>query len=214
MEAPVRETKKHSNGTWCLVENGRWFPFAQSEEDIQFAAGAYALGLWERGYIAWVSGTSVEICESMSKSSIVPQSDNAEEAKEALAAKGTYPNHEVVVASSDEIMLDYDTKNVPEVFLNVLQVMQTQRFRNGKTTYSLFQSKGGNCHVVVKLPEPIADVERIAWQAAFGSDPIREALSLVSVSRNVKSPVLLYMAKDRTAVPQTYEKPGRKIRNE
>lgn len=170
--------------------------------------------LWDAGFNAWVSGTSTKECLRVSKSSIVPGSDNAEKAAKDLAAKGKYPNHEVVVAGSDEIMIDYDTKNVPEVFLNVLQIMQTQRFKEGKTSYSRYTSKSGNCHIVIKLPESISDTERIAWQAAFGSDPMREALSLVSISRNVKNPVLLYMDKNRVHEYQTYEKPGRKFRDE
>jgi hypothetical protein len=45
----------------------------------------------------------------------------------------------------------------------------------------------------MKFALPI--VERIAWQAAFGSDPKREALHLLSVSRGELNPILLFMRK-------------------
>lgn len=145
----------------------------------------------------------------MSKSIIEPGSDNAVEAKQALSEKGV-SNYEVVVAAPNQIMIDYDALTVPERFNKVGDILR-KRFPDKGIECRATRSKGGNVHMVVTLPEPISDTERIAWQAAFGSDPIREALSLVSISRNVKNPVLLFMPKDRGALE---EPTGRKFRTE
>lgn len=42
----------------------------------------------------------------------------------------------------------------------------------------LTRSRSGNTHVYVRLTHPVSEVERIALQAALGSDPTREALSM------------------------------------
>jgi hypothetical protein len=58
------------------------------------------------------------------------------------------------------------------------------------------KSKGGGTHIVIGLPVEIEDIERVAWQAAFGSDGKREALNILRVKRGIKNPILLYMPKD------------------
>ena len=64
-----------------------------------------------------------------------------------------------------------------------------------QTYYKASVSKGGNTHVIVHLRSAMDILERIAWQAAFGSDPKREALHLLSVSRGELNPILLFMRK-------------------
>jgi len=56
-------------------------------------------------------------------------------------------------------------------------------------------SKGGNTHVLVHLSRDMSILERVAWQGAFGSDPKREALHLLSISRDELNPILLFMRK-------------------
>jgi hypothetical protein len=62
-------------------------------------------------------------------------------------------------------------------------------------TYDVSESKSGNVHVVINLPIPMHATKRVAWQAAFGSDPKREALHLLSIARREKNPILLYNRK-------------------
>ena len=61
--------------------------------------------------------------------------------------------------------------------------------------FTVHESKGGNTHALVRLTVPMDVYERIAWQAAFGSDPKREALHLLSVSRGELNPILLFVKK-------------------
>lgn len=128
----------------------------------------------------------------------VLQNDHALAAEEFLKQAHFY-DWQVVVADDNKLMLDYDQKpfdgGLPEHLYDVLGILE-QAVGCAVYMYAA-ESKGGNTHVVILLPRPMPIVERIAWQAAFGSDPKREALHLLSVSRNELNPILLFMRKDR-----------------
>lgn len=158
----------------------------------------------------------------MSKSSVIQGSDNAEDAAKALELKAA-PGYEVVVAEPDELQIDYDIpypgdawETLPESFKIVFKVLR----ENGMVRYfRRYKSKSGNLHVLVKLSDELPEVERVALQAAFGSDPLRETLNLIAIRKQVKNPILLFMRKDRNAEPEMLEEPpkdtaGRKFRDE
>jgi hypothetical protein len=87
----------------------------------------------------------------------------------------------------------YDEVRVPEQFYDTLGILEAVL---GETVrYTVHESKGGNTHVLVHLNKDMPIIERVAWQAAFGSDPMREALHLLSISRNDLNPILLFMRK-------------------
>jgi hypothetical protein len=106
----------------------------------------------------------------------------------------------VVVADDKTLMLDYDQQSydgmLPEQFYVTLGIFgDVFGYDN---YYESSASKGGNTHVVVHMKFALPIVERIAWQAAFGSDPKREALHLLSVSLGELNPILLFMHKPET----------------
>jgi hypothetical protein len=45
-------------------------------------------------------------------------------------------------------------------------------------------------HIIVRLDRPVTDAERIALQAALGSDPVREILGIVRVQHKDPHPTL------------------------
>lgn len=106
---------------------------------------------------------------------------------------------QVVVANDKMLMLDYDAKqydgSLSEQFYSALGIFD--QVVGSNNYYQVTKSKGGNTHVVINLEKPMPIVERIAWQAVFGSDPKREALHLRSVSRGELNPILLFMRKDQ-----------------
>lgn len=134
------------------------------------------------------------------------QTDHAVYAANWLKDHGFDEEWESVVADDQTLMLDYDDdspvllcQEPPRIFYDILEILR-QRYKVSdadKITYSVHSSKGGNTHVVVRLPKPMPMHERSAWQAAFGSDRKREALHLLSVHKNELNPILLYMRKDR-----------------
>lgn len=139
-------------------------------------------------------------------------SDAAVVAAKKLAEDG-YTDWTVVTASDDVLQIDYDRAELPEDFLKTMNILQ-QRYPYGYLRYSAQPSKSGeHLHVIIHLPEPMNVMERVAWQAAFGSDGKREALNLLNISKNVTNPVLLFMHKDNVEKLEIYEPPkDRKIR--
>lgn len=61
--------------------------------------------------------------------------------------------------------------------------------------------RSGRRHVVVTLKRELSDVERIAWQAALGSDRIRELLSLRNIANGNTRPPTLFFEKVEEKFP-------------
>jgi hypothetical protein len=130
----------------------------------------------------------------------VLNNDHAQAAQKYLDDNGFAKDWQVVVADDTKLMLDYDqtpyNATLPEQFYTTLGILEDSL---GQTvSFDVFASKGGNTHVVLTfVGYSMSTVERIAWQAAFGSDPKREALHLLSVSRGELNPILLFMRKEQ-----------------
>lgn len=137
------------------------------------------------------------------------QKDHAAWARVWLEQNG-FKDWEVVVAQEDQLMIDYDTvgsdDTLPEQFYTTLRILGQVYVPDGEAPrvmqYERFASKGGNTHVIVTLPYNLSDERRVAWQAAFGSDPKREALHMLSISRRELNPILLYMKRKQLALPE------------
>jgi hypothetical protein len=128
--------------------------------------------------------------------------DHVLAAQKYLEDKGFADQWQVVVADDKRLMLDYDDMIydshtcLPDHFYNMLAILEeTTKFH--QTYFAVTESKGGRTHVIIHLNDPMLVTERIAWQAALGSDPRREALHLLSISRGELNPILLFMRKDR-----------------
>ena len=129
--------------------------------------------------------------------------DHALAAQKTLDDNGYAKEWQVVVADDKMLMLDYDQRpyacTLPEQFYDTLGILE-QALHEAQF-FTVHESKGGNTHAKVVLTSPMPIVERIAWQAAFGSDPKREALHLLSVSRGELNPILLFMRKPEEQKP-------------
>jgi hypothetical protein len=100
----------------------------------------------------------------------------------------------IVEADDYTLQLDFDSEEQWDAFIN---------FRLGHLlTFKVVArvwwtaSKSGNKHVYVKLLTPLDVTERIALQAAMGSDPTREFLNLMRVHNDTDKPVLLFEKPD------------------
>jgi hypothetical protein len=102
---------------------------------------------------------------------------------------------EVVCSHEKILMLDYDMKIIPEVFFEIKKLYE-YTFQV-KLQYEAYSSRNGNTHVILNLDRAMSEHERISWQAIFGSDPKREALSLIRLNAGQIDPIVLYMRKDR-----------------
>lgn len=158
----------------------------------------------------------------MSNTSHKAGTDAVEAAFKSLEKAGFSVNWEIVPAAEDVLQLDYDDPtehaSAPPRFWPIFEILR-QRFQGKTVWYSAHLSKSGkHSHVLVYLPEQLSIHERVAWQAAFGSDPKREALHLLNISNNVTNPILLFMQKgrveERRTAPLPAEPVGRKFRDE
>ena len=129
----------------------------------------------------------------------IAKSDHAIYAAEQLKEKGLDDKWEVVVATDYTLQLDFDhpsdlllMTDPPENFHRIRAMLEEQV---GEVDYAVTRSRGGNVHVTITMREPMDIVQRIAWHAIFGSDPIREAGHLHSVKRQELNPILLYERK-------------------
>jgi hypothetical protein len=121
--------------------------------------------------------------------------DNAERGRQKLAKVGLADAYEVVIATDSDIQIDYDSPRLPAVFSVALNLLRQRIGAKELPAYRASASRSGNVHVHIPLPEPMPIVERIAWQAVFGSDGLREGISLINVHRGAANPVLLFERK-------------------
>jgi hypothetical protein len=113
----------------------------------------------------------------------------AEETKEQEEA-----GFEVIFGDPKHLLLDLDTDrdlnsydNRSDDLLRMFGHFEIERYTS---------KSGRGWHVIVRLDEPIPNVlERIALQAALGSDPKREALSILRVRNGIAEPIRLFKPK-------------------
>lgn len=89
----------------------------------------------------------------------------------------------------NELFIDIDTS---EQLTRFGMAMDRMRQDFPGISFESKTSKSGfpHIHFKVKMPWDMDHVERIAWQAVFGSDPIRELLALLRVRRGEEIPTL------------------------
>lgn len=129
-----------------------------------------------------------------------PGIDHSIYVQRALDESDEHREWEVVCATDRQLLLDYDQSNwdfIYQTFIDAKDILDQRFPEYGNVNWKTYRSRSNNYHVVVELPEDMSVHERIAWQAAFGSDPKREALHLLSVKRGDINPIVLVMRKDR-----------------
>jgi len=130
-----------------------------------------------------------------------PDRDHAMFAQQVLVNSGLDKEWEVVIADDRTLQVDLDSPT-PDYndFHRVKNILDEHlSLRRGErvvTQYKQTFSKGGNVHIQISLPVEMPATERVAWQAALGSDPVREALNLTSISRGDRNPILLFERKE------------------
>jgi hypothetical protein len=128
----------------------------------------------------------------------------------------------VEVATDRTIQIDFDIPfdgPLPQQFSETLEIFSRMLSPlDGKTStateedrklpenrprtasWRKLKSRSGRTHVVISISWDMPQAERIAWQAAMGSDFRREALSLAYAALGQMSPVLLYSRKEEASL--------------
>lgn len=102
---------------------------------------------------------------------------------------------DVCYPENNELFIDLDTEEQYQVFLK--QWESLMRFEYD-WTYKVSPSKSGlpRRHIRVDTDIELSDAERIAWQAALGSDILRELLSLVRLDKQEINPTIFIEKKE------------------
>jgi hypothetical protein len=138
--------------------------------------------------------------------------DHASYCQKRLFEDGLDDTFKVEVATDRTIQLDFDIPYVSELPIQFFEtvrifarILDKDAFGNDlkvpKTAmYRKLRSKNNRTHVIIDISWDMPQAERIAWQAAFGSDFKREALALAYSAQGQQNSVLLYSRKEEVAL--------------
>ena len=126
-------------------------------------------------------------------------SDHAKHVQNVLGNGAEDSTWEIVLADDTMLLLDYDVPYIPNQFLRTLEILE-EMMGHVPQPWKAYKSRSGNTHIIVALSQSLPVDQRIAWQAAFGSDLKREALHLLSNKRGDRNTMMLVMRKDRPEV--------------
>jgi hypothetical protein len=145
--------------------------------------------------------------------------DHAQKVQAVIDEQGVSNEFEIVLPKDNELQLDYDCIELPAQFNEVMDILTQTVPKDAIIEYFVTRSRSGNLHVTIALPYKLGPYQRIAWQAVFGSDPKREALSVRSATVGDKNPTLLIERKGGTPISKGIrvnrvpEPVGRKFRD-
>lgn len=93
---------------------------------------------------------------------------------ENLKAEG----YNIILPAANELQVDIDSEDSYIKFTQAMDIL-TRYFEDIKTTEKVSKSGMPHRHIVVTLPFEVSEAERIAFQAALGSDHKREILGAI-----------------------------------
>lgn len=119
--------------------------------------------------------------------------ERLEESHEDFLARMQAEGMQVVIPADNELFLDIDTEETYQHFLLAWSIIanQVQPDYDRLFIWGETKSKSGNRHIRIQLPFKLTNFERIAWQAALGSDRFRELYSCIRTLRKHPYPTLL-----------------------
>jgi hypothetical protein len=104
---------------------------------------------------------------------------------EPLGFEPSYP-------ADNELQIDLDSMAQQETFDRCFAILEREILDEyGKVPVKITTPSQNNTHTRVTLPFIVSAWERIAWQAALGSDPVRELLSCLRALRGDSHPTML-----------------------
>jgi hypothetical protein len=129
------------------------------------------------------------------------------ETREAFVLRMDAEGYEPSYPGPYELQIDIDNDVHYETFLRSSEILHREMQEFGGIQIVETPSKSGMpCrHIRIGVPFPLDDFQRIAWQAALGSDPVRELLSCLRALRGDAHPTLLIEKKGWNNAPPPTE---------
>lgn len=114
-------------------------------------------------------------------------------------AKAEKLGRRVVLPEPDQLFVDIDNESALERYEYARRILIEHALvfidEAGQIVETMAPSPSGKehrYHVTLKMTRALTHVERIAFQAAIGSDPMRELLSLVQLEKGEPHPVVFF----------------------
>ncbi len=111
------------------------------------------------------------------------------ETREEFIAKMALEGYVPTYPADNELQIDLDNETHKAAFERSFCILQ--RELPELIAHRSVSRSGVGQHVRIKLPFVVTPMERIAWQAALGSDPVRELLSCLRCMRGDAEPTML-----------------------
>jgi hypothetical protein len=112
---------------------------------------------------------------------------------EQLQELATERNCELYTGADVVLLLDLDT---PAQVLQYETMLPLVAEKFGAAEHLRWKSRGGGTHIVLLLGRSLAPPERIALQAALGSDPRREILAIFEFHVSGSDTISLFRPKE------------------
>lgn len=116
--------------------------------------------------------------------------DETRAAREKYIADMTAAGRRVELPAADQLQIDIDSYDAQRAFERSWCIFSREW---PEATHEIRASKSGppHAHVYVTVPGwQLEPIERIALQAALGSDPVRELLAVVRLAKGIPHPTL------------------------
>jgi hypothetical protein len=117
-----------------------------------------------------------------------------DETRAAFVARVEEEGHRVVYPKPNQLLVDIDSEDQYATFQRALECFKKNH--KGAVAIEEHYSRSGapKRHITVTLPFKVTPWQRVAWQAAFGSDPMREMLSCFRLVHRDPHPTLFMEA--------------------
>lgn len=145
-------------------------------------------------------------CDSLTKGDEGDEGYDINEAREAFITKVLEAGNTIVYPALDELQIDIDSDDHYATFLTSMECVCRNWDDAESITVECHPSQSGlpRRHITLTLPRTFTPWQRIALQACFGSDPLRELLSATRLIKGDIHPTLFVevgLEKQNSCIP-------------
>lgn len=117
---------------------------------------------------------------------------DADQPREEFIRQMKAAGYRIVAPEPNQLQIDIDTPEQYAVYQHAIECVMRNWPRCAALTFEEHASKSGwpARHITITLPFEVDPWQRIALQAALGSDPIRELLSATRLLKGAELPTL------------------------
>lgn len=121
-----------------------------------------------------------------------------DELREKFISRMEAEGYKVIYPEENQLLIDIDSYEGHSIFHRAMAAYKRNMEGFGEIKFEQRPSSSGypHMHITVTLPFKVDPWQRIALQAAFGSDPMRELLSITRLMKGDSHPTILVEKKE------------------